>query len=311
MAAVPAQAGCGTPAAPSATSRGRQGWHGGWRASVKANPLKRRGCSARQYQGWRVTPREADSGPERRARRTPSLSQPAGRYQPATAGAAPGGRSPSRDGGEARHVPEALPGLWPARRGAACPSRHLVRAAGGRGPSAAARGWPAARAGGSQAFCFPWRCLLPRSPSLPSRLASRPLLLSPLPPPRPAPPALRSRRRDLERSQPRPFPRCSSLSPQSRMSSIQNLQSFGKTRRRPTTPLGRSEPCSRPPRQTRRGAAANPLIPASAPRLPVPPGPACPRFPGGPGAVCASVPPPAVTLDLRGCCRPCTLPRRL
>lgn len=69
------------------------------------------------------------------------------------------------------------------------------------------------------------------------------------------------------------LPRSSSLSPQSRMSSIQNLQSFGKSRRHPATP------------------SANPPI-APGPLVLPPAPPSCLRLPEGRGP-----PAPAVTLS--------------
>lgn len=86
-----------------------------------------------------------------------------------------------------------------------------------------------------------------------------------------------------ERTEPRPFLRCPSLSPQSRMSSIQNLQSFGKSRH-PACPLYRKEPLQSPPPSPnpprgcgRPGIASSARCPCCRPPAPPP----LPRAPEG------------------------------
>lgn len=126
-------------------------------------------------------------------------------------------------------------------------------------------------------FYIPLRFLL--SLLLPFALALRlgfspcvPLLLLHLPSFPPAPRsrvALRSRRRDPNGL----ASRSSSLSPQSRMSSIQNLQSFGKSRRYPATPAAPLRKSTHRPQPHRPapGPAALPL-PSRGPRTPRPRG---------------------------------------
>ncbi|XP_071592000.1 eukaryotic translation initiation factor 1b isoform X1 [Heliangelus exortis] len=124
--------------------------------------------------------------------------------------------------------------------GAARANRHFKREKGGCCPlSVEWGGVRGVRGGGEGVLLFafsPPFTLVSLPPSLSDSFPSLcfcypsprflPSLPTPSPPRSPPPPALRSRRRDPSGPSRGLFPRCSSLSPPSRMSSIQNLQSF-------------------------------------------------------------------------------------